>query len=78
MWEEDKEIRERRLCSARHQFSTCAAVFQPTTGLPIFFWVNCIGAIIIVQVQSYVITIRLFGTTPLQFSLYRAHAIFYS
>ena len=40
--------------------------------------VNWIGAITIVQVRSYAITIRLFGNMPLQFSLYRAHAIFYS
>ena len=40
--------------------------------------VNWIGAITIVQVQSYAITIRLFGNMTLQFPLYRAHAIFYS
>ena len=47
---------------------------QPATS----FQLALIGAIIIIHVRSYVITIRLFGTTPLQFSLYRAHAIFYS
>ena len=40
--------------------------------------VNWIGAITIVQVRSYAITIRLFVNLPLQFPLYRTDAILYA
>ena len=44
----------------------------------IFFWVNWFCAITIWQVRRSVITIRIIGYVPLQFSLYLADAILYA